>query len=318
MRCVAFLGFRFFAFGLLTFASSAGCAPFYWVGIQFLYHEQPLPAAQIVRDIPYDPSAPDDAKRQLDLFTPAGKNWPIVVFIHGGGWDTGDRGLKVGGADIYGNIGRMLASHGLGAAVISYRLLDARIDWRLQVRDVARAVAWVQQNATNRGGHASVFLMGHSAGARLAMRLAADPTWLTEAGGDSSELCGVVAVSGAAYDLDDPETLALETEPQYYLRRFARDARDTTWKRDASPIHWLDSDDSPFLLLYAEGDYKSLIRQSQLADERLRRLGIGAGLVRVPRTNHGRVVLKLSQPTGVAGESILKFLRNTRCPRSLE
>ncbi len=199
---------------LFPFALAA-CNPLYWVGIRFLYDEVPLPAAQIVRDIPYDPSAPDDAKRQLDLFTPAGKDWPIVVFIHGGNWDTGDRGLKIGGADIYGNIGRMLASHGFGAAVISYRLLDARIDWQLQVRDVARAVAWVQQNATKRGGRAkSVFLMGHSAGAQLAMRLAADPTWLAEAGGDSSELCGVVGVSGAAYDLDDPETLALETEPQ--------------------------------------------------------------------------------------------------------
>jgi acetyl esterase/lipase len=303
---------------LFPFALGA-CNPLYWVGIQFLYDEVPLPAAQIVRDIPYDPSVPDDAKRQLDLFTPADKDWPIVVFIHGGGWDTGDRRLKIGGADIYGNIGRMLASHGFGAAVISYRLLDSRIDWQMQVRDVARAVGWVQQNATKRGGRAkSVFLMGHSAGAQLAMRLAADPTWLAEAGGDSSELCGVVGVSGAAYDLDDPETLALETEPQYYPRRFARGTGNKTWKRDASPIHWLDSDDPPFLLLYAEGDYKSLIRQSHLADQRLRKLGIGAGLVRVPGTNHNRIVLRLSQPSGLAGESILKFLRNTRCPRSLE
>jgi arylformamidase len=290
----------------------------YWVGIQFFYDEVPLADTRAVRDVPYDSSAPADPKRQLDLFLPKTTDWPMVVFIHGGGWDTGDRGLKIGGADIYVNIGRMLASEGVGAAVISYRLLDAPIDWRLQASDVASAIAWVQRNAAARGARPdSVFLMGHSAGAQLAMRMAADPSWLERAGGDSFVLCGVVAVSGAGYDLDDPQTIGLETAPAYYPRRFGRDADDTTWRRDASPIHSLDSDDPPFLLLYAERDYPSLIRQSQLADQRLRRLGISAGLVRVPDTNHSRIVLKLSQPRGVASESILKFLRETRCPREI-
>ena len=312
-----------FRFCLLTLALSAGCAPFYWVGIKVLYDEVPLPESQVVRDLAYDPSAPTDSKRQLDLFLPSARDasaaatpWPIVVFIHGGGWNLGDRQLRIGGADIYGNIGRMLASEGFGAAVISYRLLDERIDWRMQAADVARAVAWVQKNGASRGARPrAVFVMGHSAGAQLAMRMAADPKWLEDADGDPTELCGVVAVSGAGYDLEDPETIQLETEPEYYPRRFSRGAGDTTWRRDASPTSSLDSDDPPFLLLYAENDYPSLIRQSKLIDQRLRKLGISSGLIEVPNTNHGRIVLKLSQPAGEAGTAILRFLRETRCPR---
>ena len=63
----------------------------------------------------------------------------------------GDRAQKFGGADVYGNIGRFLASEGFGAAIISYRLLWTT-DWRTQAMDAARAVAWVEQNIAARGG----------------------------------------------------------------------------------------------------------------------------------------------------------------------
>jgi hypothetical protein len=75
-----------------------------WVGIQLFYDKADLPPNQSLKNISYDPSAPDDPKRQLDLFMPAGRDWPMVVFIHGGGWTWGDRAQKIGGADIYGNI----------------------------------------------------------------------------------------------------------------------------------------------------------------------------------------------------------------------
>ena len=65
---------------------------------------------------------------------------------------------------------QLLASQDFGAAVISYRLLDERIDWRLQAGDVARAIAWVQNDSSSRGASPrAAFLMGHSAGAQLAM-----------------------------------------------------------------------------------------------------------------------------------------------------
>ena len=156
--------------------------------------------------VSYDPAAPDDPKRQLDLYLPAGRDFPIVVFVHGGGWAWGDRTQSFGGADIYRNIGRFLASRGVGAAVIGYRLLWP-VDWQSQVGDVARAVAWVQGHAAEHGGRADrIFLMGHSAGAQLAARVAVDPVWLAQERGTLAGICGVVAVSGAGYDLGDIET----------------------------------------------------------------------------------------------------------------
>ena len=40
----------------------------YWVAIPFVYRAAPLPESQVLRGIPYDPQAPSDGKRQLDLF----------------------------------------------------------------------------------------------------------------------------------------------------------------------------------------------------------------------------------------------------------
>lgn len=312
----------FSVFVLLSSVLSSACSVVYWVGVRFYYDKVDLPADHVFLNIPYDPSAPDDHKRQLDLFLPAGAGFPSVIFIHGGGWAWGDRSQRFGGADVYGNIGRFLASEGFGAAVPSYRLIW-KVDWRAQVADAARAVAWVQKHiGDRRGNERAVFLMGHSAGAELALRLAAEPQWLEAEGGRPREICGVIAVSGAGYDMEDPETRRLDTDKNYFSQRFADTATDYQngnggdgWRHEASIVQSIDAADPPTLLMLAEHDYPSLKRQTEVMNERLTAAGIGAGLVVVPGVNHERIVLKLSRPDQIAGPAILKFLRETRCPR---
>jgi acetyl esterase/lipase len=301
----------------------SGCAPVYWAAMPFVYHKVEIPSTRVAMNIGYDLSAPDDHKRQLDLYLPEGRNFPTVIFIHGGGWAWGDRSQKFGGADVYGNIGRFLASEGFGAAVISYRLIW-KTDWRTQATDVARAVAWVQQHIAARGGDPGrVFLIGHSAGAQLAMRAAADPPWLSSAGGDIDGICGVVAVSGAGFDMEDRVTERLDDDKTYYVQRFGGSVKEkdddpatTAWRREASVLHHLDANDPPFLSIMAGHDYPSIQHQVRLADERLRKMGLSKGFVIVPNVDHERIVLELSRRNRVAGPAILQFLRDTRCPRS--
>jgi acetyl esterase/lipase len=304
------LAFPVVAIALLT----QGCAPVYWLGARFLYEKAPPPPS-VELEIPYDPAAPDDPKRQLDLYLPGTRDAPTVVFMHGGGWAWGDRTQRFGGADVYRNIGRFLASQGIGAAIVGYRLVWP-LDWQSQVGDVARAVAWVQANIGARGGRGDrIFLMGHSAGAQLAARVATDPTWLDREGGRPAGICGVVAVSGAGYDLGDIETYRDGFDPLYFAERFGGSRLDGTWWRDASVTPWLDASDPPFLVISASGESRGLRRQSAVLVDALRRAGIDARRVDVRGSSHERIILELSRADKTAGPAILAFVRDTPCPR---
>ena len=291
-----------------------GCAPVYWMGAKLLYDKAPPPPTMQL-GVSYDPAAPDDAKRQLDLFLPGGRDYPIVVFVHGGGWAWGDRTQSFGGADIYRNIGRFLASRGVGAAVIGYRLVWP-LDWQAQVGDVARAVAWVQGHAAEHGGQPNrIFLMGHSAGAQLAARVATDPMWLAQEHGSFAGICGVVAVSGAGYDLGDIETYRAGFDPLYFAERFGGSRLDGSWWHDASVTPFLDGGDPPFLVISATGESPGLRRLSSILYEALRTAGIGAELVTVKGSSHERIILELSRGDKTAGPAVLRFVHDTPCPR---
>ncbi len=294
--------------------AAPACAPVYWVGAKLVYDKAPEPPRTMLA-VSYDPAAPDDPKRQLDLYLPAGRDFPFVVFVHGGGWAWGDRTQRFGGADVYRNIGRFLADRGIGAAVIGYRLVWP-LDWQSQVGDVARAVAWVQAHAAEYGGRADrVFLMGHSAGAQLAARVATDPAWLAREHGDPAGIRGVVAVSGAGYDLGDIETYRDGFDPLYFAERFGGSRLDGDWWHDASVLPWLDAGDPPFLVVNATGEAAGLRRQSALLDAALRKAGIPTTRVVVRGSSHERIILELSRADKTAGPAALAFFTDTRCPR---
>src|SRR5438552_1583080 len=133
-------------------------------GLAVLYKSVAWDEELVRRDMPYRDGS-EDRKHRLDLFLPKGRGWPILIFIHGGGLSCGDKGLRVGDADVYGNIGRFYASQGIGVAVINYRL-QPQVTWREQVEDVAHATAWVYSHLGEYGGNTSrLFIGGHSAGA---------------------------------------------------------------------------------------------------------------------------------------------------------
>jgi acetyl esterase/lipase len=308
---IARLVWRLTIFG---FALS-GCGLIERIAIPFLYEKTDLPESQVVRDLAYwDGPDRDVKKHRLDLFLPKGTAWPVLVFAHGGGWTEGDKGLRVGGADVYGNIGRFFAARGVGTAVINYRLLP-NVTWRDQVQDVARAVAWVHSHIRKFGGDPDrLFLAGHSAGAQLVARVALDAAPLETHNRSPAIVCGVTAVSGAGLDLADAKTYELGEDPAYYEQRFRDKASyDRQWQVEASPTSFVDPNDPPFLILYAEGESKGLQRQSRRLNEVLALSGVESKVVTVSGESHSRIVLALSHPDKTAAPAILGFISNGNC-----
>ncbi|RZL08526.1 MAG: alpha/beta hydrolase, partial [Hymenobacter sp.] len=126
-------------------------------------------ASHRVADVPYvAATAPDfDAQRHLlDIYQPKGKAAaprPVVLFIHGGNWNSGSKDNL-----LYRAVGRRLAKQGFVGVVISYRL-SPQVLVTGQAQDAARALAWTVQHIKEYGGDpARIVLMGHSSGAGLA------------------------------------------------------------------------------------------------------------------------------------------------------
>src|SRR5439155_1728006 len=94
---------------------------------------------EVVQDVPYYQGADaHPVKHKLDLYLPKGKDhFPVLFFVHGGAWHSGDKNYWF---NVYGNVGRTLAKHGVGAVVINYRLTP-EVKHPAHVQDVAKATS---------------------------------------------------------------------------------------------------------------------------------------------------------------------------------
>jgi acetyl esterase/lipase len=152
------------------------------------------PTVREIQNISYSENPKRDSIRhKLDLFLPADKrDFPVVVFVHGGSWMRGDKSFAGWGGDI----GRFFARHGIGAVMPNYGL-SPRVRHPEHVKDVARAFAWTLRNIPKYGGSADqLFLCGHSAGGHLVSLLATNDAYLKAEGVSPSAVKGVISVSG--------------------------------------------------------------------------------------------------------------------------
>lgn len=130
---------------------------------------QPGPeAVGVVRDMAYG----DDAAHRLDLYRVSSRDpTPVIVYVHGGGWQRGDKAMT----RVVGRKAQHWLARGWAVAVINYRLFP-ETDVLGQAEDVGRSLAFLQREASvhnlDRG---RIALVGHSAGAHLVALLAANP-----------------------------------------------------------------------------------------------------------------------------------------------
>jgi acetyl esterase/lipase len=256
-----------------------------------------LPAAQassnveVQSGISYTDGAPADAdKHKLDLYLPRDKKtFPVLVFLHGGSWRTGDRSL-------YKTLGDRLARAGIGAAIPSYRLMPQN-PHPAQIEDVAAAFTWVVRNIAQRGGDPSrIYLSGHSAGAHLAALLALDEKYLKMYDLDRTAIRSVIAMSGV-YDVDKLDTFLVA-------------GGDASNRHDASPAAHAHSGAPPFLVSYCQWDYFGLPKQARDFTLALKKNFVAAQLLYVPGENHISEVLSLVEDHGLLVDTILSVVNN--------
>ena len=165
------------------------------LGVAVFLFQTVLAAAEmkVHRDIPYVESA--DTRQKVDVYAPAGAtSLPVIFWIHGGGWVTGDRSLMHAKPQAFVDTGFVIVSPG-------YRVLT-NVDMVTICRDVAKAFAWMEQHITEYGGDPKrVIVSGHSAGAQLAALLCIDERYLKAEGVSMDVIKGCIPVDGDTYDV---------------------------------------------------------------------------------------------------------------------
>jgi acetyl esterase/lipase len=128
----------------------------------------------------------NDPRQKLDLYRPdkPRADGRTVIFFYGGSWDSGSK-------NDYLFVAQALAGTGYTVVIPDYRLYPT-VRFPAFVDDGARAVRWT----TDRVGADKVFVMGHSAGAHIALMLAANTPYLAAAGVERMKLEGAIGLAG--------------------------------------------------------------------------------------------------------------------------
>jgi acetyl esterase/lipase len=242
-----------------------------------------------------------DPVQKLEMFLPAEavpasathtNPLPIIVFIHGGGWRSGD-------PHDYRFIARALAPQGYAVVLAGYRLYPkARYPGMLE--DGAAALRWVANNARAKGGDpARVVLMGHSAGAYNAVMLGLDQRWLSAQGLSYNALRGVVGLAGP-YDFYPFESEA--TKLSFGKAPNPEETQPVVHARAGGP---------PLLLVHGTADTRVRPRNSVELARTMTRAGAPTHAVLLDGVTHEGLIMLFARPFSHdprALDAVLPFL----------
>jgi acetyl esterase/lipase len=221
----------------------------------------------------------DDPRQRLDVYpgTGAAGAKPVIVFIYGGGWDSGRR-------QDYAWAGRALAAQGFLTVVPDYRLVPGAL-YPDFLEDCAAAVRWARDNAARHGGDPDrIVLMGHSAGAYNAVMLALDRRLLDQAAVPQSAIRGAVGLAGP-YDF-------------YPWDADASRAAFGQWPQplETQPVSYARAEAPPLLLLHGATDTTVRPRNVDRLEARVRAAGGRVETKIYPDMDHRGIVLALARP----------------------
>src|SRR5437764_192053 len=251
-------------------------------------------AQDVKRDVAYTDTAGE--RQVLDVYSLRGaKNLPVVFWIHGGGWQTGDK------KDVQLQP-QAFADKGFVFVSTNYRLLPA-VDMGTIVRDVAKAVRWVHEHAAEYGGDPErLFVMGHSAGAQLAALICTDDRYLKAEKLSLAIIKGCVPVDGDTYDvpaiIETAETRSrVHGLPKPKFGHREKFGNDPAKHRDFSAVTHVAKGKGipPFLILHV-AEHPDTGAQAQRLGKVLKDAGVPATVFGARETNHSRINADLGLP----------------------
>jgi acetyl esterase/lipase len=266
----------------------------------------PSEAPDVKRNIPY--ADPAHERQVLDVYSPHNaKDLPVVFWIHGGGWQTGDKSSVQLKPQAFVDKGFVFVS-------TNYRLLP-NVDMGTIVRDIAKSIHWVHDHIAEYGGDPKrLLVMGHSAGAQLAALVCTDDRYLKDEGLSLAIIKGCVPVDGDTFDvpaiIETAETRRrVHGLPQAKLGHREKFGNDPAKHRDFSAVTHVARGKGipPFLILYV-AEHPDTTAQAQRLANVLKDAGVPVTLFGGRETTHNKINANLGLPDDPATKALYEFL----------
>ena len=240
-----------------------------------------ISGVRVWRDIAY--VSKGHTRQKLDFYAPSSSGgpgpWPCVVFIHGGGWESGSKS---------GNGAMGLCWRGYAVASIGYRL-SGDAPFPAQIEDCKAAVRYLRAHAArfnidpNRIGAS-----GGSAGGHLAALLGTTADITTF---DKGEYLDQSSQVKAVVDFYGPTNLAFygASRPGDLLSRFIGGPiqNNAAKVQAANPITYVNVGDAPFAIFHGDADPLVPQRHSEALRDALQQARVPVTLTIVPGGGHG-------------------------------
>ena len=263
-------------------------------------------APAVKSNIPYVEKGHE--RQVLDVYSPPNaKNLPVVFWIHGGGWQGGDKTSVQTKPQVFVDKGFVFVS-------TNYRLLPS-VDMATIVRDVAKSIHWVHDHIAEHGGDPKrLFIMGHSAGAQLAALICTDERYLKAEGLSLAITKGCVPVDGDTYDvpamIETAETRwRVHGLPPAKFGHREKFGNDPAKHRDFSAVTHVAKDKGipPFLILHV-ADHPDTSAQARRLGNVLKDAGVSVTVFGAKETNHNKINADLGLPDDPATKALFEFL----------
>ncbi len=244
----------------------------------------PARLGTLEQDVTY--CTPDGVPLKMDIYYPETDTgpWPVAMYVHGGGWVSGDKADGAGIRDI-----PALRQAGFLVVAVNYRLAPEH-KFPAQIEDVKCAVRYLRAHAARYHlDPQRIAVWGGSAGGHLVALLG---TADESAGWDVGEYLDQSSRVQAVVDMFGPTDLA--AEDFFSMRRehkaqvlFGIPDLSNPAVQQASPIHHVSADDPPFLIIHGAQDDLVPLSQSQAFYKALQAAGVPAQLIVVENAGHG-------------------------------
>jgi acetyl esterase/lipase len=260
----------------------------------------------VKRNIPYVEKAHE--LQVLDIYAPPeAKNLPVVFWIHGGGWQGGDKSDVQVKPQAFMNKGFVFVS-------TNYRLLP-QVDMGTIVRDVAKSIRWVHDHIVEHGGDPKrLLIMGHSAGAQLAALICTDDRYLKAEGLSLAIVKGCVPVDGDTFDIpamiETAETRwRVHGLPKAKIGHREKFGNDPAKHRDFSAVTHVAKDKgiAPFFILHVAG-HPDTTAQAQRLGNVLKEAGVPTTVFAARETTHNKINADLGLPDDPATVALFEFV----------